>query len=115
MTDPNQALGADASGDAAPLPAWLSIHGADVIVRVKAVPGANRDSIAGTLGDRLKVRVAAPPEGGRANVAIGALLAAACALPTRAVTLESGPAQAQKSFRIHGADSACLTKLAQLA
>lgn len=115
MVDPDQVAVTDGSGDAAALPAWLSRQGADVIVRVKAVPGASRDSIAGTLGDRLKVRVSAPPEGGRANAAICALLATACALPTRAVTLESGPAQAQKSFRIHSADAGCLTKLVQLA
>ncbi|CAN0557360.1 unnamed protein product, partial [Laminaria digitata] len=44
-------------------------------LRLKAVPGASRDSIAGILGDRLKVRVSAAPEGGRANTAIVKLLA----------------------------------------
>ncbi|MFO0963427.1 MAG: DUF167 family protein [Phycisphaerales bacterium] len=87
-------------------PAWCSFEGADALVRVKAVPGASRDAIAGPLGDRLKVRVAAPPEGGRANAAIAALLAQAVGVPERAVSLESGPAQAQKCFRIRGADPA---------
>ena len=87
------------------LPAWMTVDGADVVVRVKAVPGASRDAIAGPLGDRLKVRVAAPPEGGRANEAIAALLAAACGIPVRAVVLESGPSQAQKTFRLRGAQA----------
>lgn len=86
------------------LPAWMSLDGADALVRVKAVPGASRDAIVGALGDRLKVRVSAPPEGGRANAAIGALLAEACGVPPRSVSLESGPAQAQKCFRVRGAD-----------
>ena len=38
--------------------------GNDVLLLVKMVPGASRDEIAGVVGDRLKVRVAAPPEDG---------------------------------------------------
>ena len=47
------------------LPPWMAVEGADLLVRVKAVPGSSRDAIAGALGDRLKVRVA---EIGRAHV-----------------------------------------------
>ncbi len=38
------------------------------------MPGASRSAIAGPLGDRLKVRVAAPAEKGRANRALVKLL-----------------------------------------
>jgi uncharacterized protein (TIGR00251 family) len=55
----------------------IEADGDDVLVWVKAVPGASRDEIAGVLGGRLKVRVAAPPEGGKANRAIAMLLARA--------------------------------------
>ncbi|MHC5004896.1 MAG: DUF167 domain-containing protein, partial [Planctomycetota bacterium] len=74
--------------------------GPDVLVRVKAVPGASRDAIAGVLGDRLKVRVGAPPEGGKANKAICALVAAAVGLRPRQVTVESGHASPEKLLRI---------------
>ena len=43
-------------------------------VRVKVVPGAKQEGVAGVLGDRLKVRVRAPPEDGRANAAVCALV-----------------------------------------
>lgn len=82
------------------LPPWAQIDGADLLVRVKAVPGARRSEIAGVLGDRLKIRVSAPPEGGRANAAIAELLAEACGLEGRLVELEQGAAQARKLFRI---------------
>ncbi|HSD71700.1 MAG TPA: DUF167 domain-containing protein, partial [Thermoanaerobaculia bacterium] len=43
-------------------------------LRIKVVPGTSRSEIVGALGDRLKVRVAAPPERGKANDALVALL-----------------------------------------
>src|SRR5690606_13091128 len=42
---------------------------------VKVVPRASRDEIVGWLGDRLKVKIAAPPQDGRANAALEAFLA----------------------------------------
>ena len=52
---------------ATPVPTGLQL-------RLKVVPGASRNQLAGILGDRLKVRVAAPPEAGKANAAVLALL-----------------------------------------
>lgn len=61
------------------MPPWLRAVPTGVEIRLKVVPGASRSGIAGVLGDRLKVRVAAPPEGGRANRAIEELLSGLCA------------------------------------
>lgn len=81
----------------------ISADGAEAtIIRVKAVPGARRDEIAGPLGDRLKVRVAAPPEGGKANLAIAALLAGALGVRERDAKVISGLASAEKSVRVLG-------------
>ena len=81
-------------------PAYLTVHGDDLEIRIKAVPGAKRDEFAGALGDRLKVRVAQPPEGGRANEAIRALLAARLGVNVHEVELVRGVSSAQKSFRV---------------
>jgi uncharacterized protein len=79
---------------------WYAQSGADMLIRAKAVPGAKRDAIVGLLGDRLKIRVTAPPEGGRANEAIRRALATALGVSMTTVELESGPASAEKVFRV---------------
>lgn len=85
------------------LPPWILVRGEDLEIRIKAVPGARRDEIAGSIGDRIKVRVTAPPEGGRANEAILRLLSAALAVPERSVELASGGASPRKSWLVRGA------------
>lgn len=63
------------TGDAsAPLPPYARRIGVDLELRLKVVPGASRAALGGALGDRLKVRVAEPPEGGKANRAVLDLL-----------------------------------------
>lgn len=74
--------------------------GPDVLVWIKAVPGASRSQIAGPLGDRLKIRISAPPQGGQANQAICELIAQTLGLKSRAVSIESGHSSAEKTVRI---------------
>lgn len=76
--------------------------GPDVLIQVKVVPGASRSRIVGPLGDRLKVAVAAPPEKGRANAELEALLAKLCGVRTADVTVETGRSAAAKLVRIRG-------------
>ncbi|BAU48754.1 hypothetical protein SVA_2204 [Sulfurifustis variabilis] len=71
-------------------------------LNVKVVPGASRSGIAGWLGEVLKVRVAAPPEGGRANAAVERLIAEALGLPRAQVRLISGASSARKTLEIAG-------------
>ncbi len=73
-----------------------------VLLAVKVVPGAKRDAVAGRLGDRLKVRVAAPPEGGRANRAVCELIARELGLRASAVEVVSGHASAEKTVLVRG-------------
>lgn len=66
------------------------------LVWLKVVPGAKSDAIAGLLGDRLKVRVAAPPEDGKANAAVCVVLASALGVKARAVTIVQGASNPEK-------------------
>ncbi len=97
------------------LPAYFVVRGDDLEIRVKAVPGAKRDEIVGALGDRLKIRVAQPPEGGRANEAIRALLAHALGVSERDIELVQGQANPQKSFHVRAASAQASALAARLA
>lgn len=78
----------------------LEQSGPDVLLWIKAVPGASRDQISGVLGERLKIRVAAAAEAGKANAAICELLAKALNIKPRAVTIAQGQTNPEKVVRI---------------
>ena len=84
------------------LPAYAQLRTDGLEIRVKAVPGAKRDEIAGVLGNRLKIRVSQPPEGGRANEAIRGLLAERLGVGIRSVSLVSGASSPAKTFAVLG-------------
>jgi uncharacterized protein (TIGR00251 family) len=73
-------------------------------VRLRVSPGANRAHVVGRHGEAWKVRVAAPPEGGRANEAVVRLLAETLSLPRDAVTLVSGHGARDKIVQLSGLD-----------
>ena len=69
---------------------------------VKVVPGSSRDTITGWLGSRLKVRVRAPAESGKANTAVIALLANTLNIPKQSLRIASGSASPLKILEIDG-------------
>lgn len=84
------------------LRAVLSATPGGVAVRVKVVPGASRTRVAGVLGDRLKLTVAAPPSGGRANGAVCRVLGELFAVSPRVVQIVAGHGKPQKTVEITG-------------
>jgi uncharacterized protein (TIGR00251 family) len=73
-----------------------------IVLNVHVSPGAGRSAVVGRHGDALKVRVAAPPVGGRANEATGALLAETFDVKDKQVELVSGETSRTKRFRVSG-------------
>ncbi len=70
---------------------------------LRVVPNASRAEVVGWQADgRLKLKVSAPPEGGRANRAVEELLAGALGLPKRAVAVEKGDSSREKLLRVNG-------------
>ncbi len=76
----------------------IRASGDGVVILVRAKPHARRDGLAGVHGDRLRIAVAAPPDRGRANDALIAVLAEALGVPRSAVTLRSGLTNRDKAF-----------------
>ena len=81
------------------------------VIQVKVVPKASRDEIAGWLGDRLKIRVSAPPERGKANAAVEKLLAETLGLPPSAVRVVAGATTPLKAVEIDAAEDVVRARL----
>jgi uncharacterized protein (TIGR00251 family) len=75
-------------------------------VRFRVSPGARRSDVAGRHGEAWKVRVAAPPERGRANEALLDLLAERLELPRRSLSIVSGHGAKDKIVLMEGIDRA---------
>jgi uncharacterized protein (TIGR00251 family) len=75
-------------------------------LRLRVSPGAARGGVVGRHGDAWKIRVAAPPEDGRANEALLRLLAERLRLPRRDLELVSGHGARDKIVELTGIDDA---------
>lgn len=80
-------------------PFWLW-RGDTLLLRCQVQPGAARDLIVGKHGGRLRVRVAAPPEGGAANERLCRVVATAFGVPSARVNLESGGSSRFKTLTV---------------
>jgi uncharacterized protein (TIGR00251 family) len=65
-------------------------------------PGASRSAIVGRHGEGWKVRVAAPPESGKANDALVALLASTLGVSRSGIEILSGHGSRDKTVVVRG-------------
>src|SRR3982751_5929194 len=84
----------------------VSEHAEGAVLPVRAQPGARRAGVQGEQNGALKVAVAAPPQDGRANEALGEGLREALGLRRSQVGLLSGQASRDKRFLIRGVSRA---------
>ena len=73
-----------------------------VVLRLHVQPGAGRTAIVGRHGDALKLRVAAPPSGGRANEACVELVASVLGVKASQVVISGGQSSRQKRVTVEG-------------
>ena len=71
-------------------------------IELRVVPGAARPGLVGRYGASWKVRVAEPPEGGRANEAVVRMLAESLGLDRRDVSIVSGHGSRDKVVAVEG-------------
>ena len=80
---------------------YAQLIGQDLILNCHIQPDAKRSELAGEHGDRIKIRLQAPPVEGKANAALINFLAKTFAVAKRDVVIESGELSRQKRVRIH--------------
>lgn len=84
-------------------------------IPLKVVPGSSRDCIAGWLGDSLKIKVKAPPESGKANIAVVKLLAKTLQIPLDGIAIVRGGSSPRKVVELTGIEPDELDKRLAIA
>ncbi len=80
---------------------WFRWDGDDLVLDLRVQPRASHDAFAGPMGERMKVRLTAPPVDGKANKHLCKFLADTCRVARSQVTLEKGETGREKRVRIH--------------
>ena len=78
----------------------IAYSGDTLLLSIQAQPGASKTELAGIAGGRLKVRLAAAPEGGKANRELVAFMAALLRCPKKSIAIKSGKASRLKTLAI---------------
>lgn len=84
------------------MPPWITATADGVLLSIRVIPRAGQSAIAGTRDDALLVRLKAAPVDGAANAELIELIAAACAVPKRSVTIAAGVRSRRKRVSIAG-------------
>ena len=74
--------------------------GSEIHIALKAIPGASKTEFAGAGEGRLRIRLAAAPEGGRANAELIAFFAKTLGCPKRDITLLRGEKSRLKTIAL---------------
>lgn len=82
-----------------------------ILITLKVVPGSSRTELAGLHGDMLKMKVAAPPEKGKANRSIVNFLCDKLQLKKNAVYIQTGQTSCIKKIMLRGASKQDVEKL----
>jgi uncharacterized protein (TIGR00251 family) len=75
-----------------------------VRLRVRVIPRAHRDELAGERDGALLVRITAPPVDGKANAAVCAFVARAAGLPKSRVAVVRGTSSRDKTLELAGVE-----------
>jgi uncharacterized protein len=81
---------------------WCRSEDGVITLTLYVQPGAKRSEVAGLHGEALKIRLAAPPLDGRANIALLRFIADAMDVPLRNVELRQGEQSRHKTVQVTG-------------
>jgi uncharacterized protein (TIGR00251 family) len=95
--------------------AWLQVTCTGWLLKVQVSPGAAQNQIVGEHGDRLKIRIAAPPAKGAANKTLLEFLAQRLGIAKQHLRLKSGAGDRLKVVEIDGLEPELRARLQDLA
>jgi uncharacterized protein (TIGR00251 family) len=90
----------------------FTVSGDSIHVEIKAIPGASKNEVAGIKDGRLRVRIAAAPEGGKANAELREFFAKLLGCARSEVVLLRGEKSRLKTLAF---PLACGVKLEKIA
>jgi uncharacterized protein len=90
---------------------YVERRGDAVRIRVRAQPRASRTAVAGAYDGALRVRLAAPPVDGEANVELVRFLAGLLGIAASRVRIVHGAGSRSKTVEIAGVDEAALRRV----
>jgi uncharacterized protein (TIGR00251 family) len=79
---------------------WIRVSGTQLHIDIKAIPGASKTESAGVKDKRLRIRVAAAPEDGKANAELCAFLAKSLGCAKRDIVLLRGEKSRLKTVSV---------------
>ncbi len=84
---------------------WIRPHKNGSLLLLYIQPGASKSEVAGLHGDRLKIRIKAPPVEGEANRELISFISSELGISSSKVHLVRGEASRQKDILIEGSEA----------
>lgn len=89
---------------------WLRSEAEAVVLSLHIQPGARKTEVVGLHGTALKIRLAAPPVDGKANLALIEFLAEKLGVAKQRINLFAGASSRAKRVRIDGITAASVVE-----
>ncbi len=88
-----------------------SISRDGIILHVKVVPRASKNEVIGIMGDRLKVKIKAPPVDGEANAEIIRFFSKLLGIPKKQIKILRGLNASSKDILFYNMDENLITRI----
>jgi uncharacterized protein (TIGR00251 family) len=79
---------------------FFEVKDGNLILNVKVVPGASKTELAGIYDGRLRIKIAAAPEDGKANECLAAFLSKLLGCRKKEITITSGERSHRKTLSL---------------
>ncbi len=88
-----------------------SISRDGIILHIKVVPRASKNEVIGIMGDRLKVKIKAPPVDGEANAEIIRFFSKLLGIPKKQIKILRGLNASSKDILFYNMDENLITRI----